>query len=46
VIFNAHDRKRLMKEAREYMSLRRRRKKFIAEQREHHRPPVSAHAGD
>src|SRR3984957_178472 len=33
VIFNNHDRKRLMKEAREYMSLRKRRKKFIAEQR-------------
>jgi len=46
VIFNSHDRKRLMKEAREYMSLRRRRKKFIAEQREQHQPAVSAHAGD
>ena len=46
VIFNNHDRKRLMKEAREYMSLRRRRKKFIAEQREQHQPAVSAHAGD
>ena len=46
VIFNSHDRKRLMKEAREYMSLLRRRKKFIAEQREQHQPAVSAHAGD
>lgn len=34
VIFNSHDRKRLMKEAREYMALRTRRRKFIAEQRE------------
>jgi len=33
VIFNSHDRKRLTKEAREYMSLRARRKKFIAKQR-------------
>jgi hopanoid biosynthesis associated radical SAM protein HpnJ len=46
VIFNSHDRKRLMKEAREYMSLRKRRKKFIADQREQHQTAVSAHAGD
>jgi radical SAM superfamily enzyme YgiQ (UPF0313 family) len=50
VIFNSHDRKRLMKEAREYMSLRARRKKFISEQRQHGatspKSPVSANAGD
>src|ERR1700734_2913872 len=34
VIFNSHDRKRLTKEAREYMALRTRRKKFILEQRQ------------
>jgi hypothetical protein len=38
VIFNAHDRKRLTKEAREYMALRARRRKFITE--------FSANAGD
>jgi radical SAM superfamily enzyme YgiQ (UPF0313 family) len=50
VIFNSHDRKRLMKEAREYMALRARRKKFISEQRQHGaaspKSPVSANAGD
>jgi hypothetical protein len=46
VIFNSHDRKRLTKEAREYMSLRARRRKFIADQREQQRTTVSAHAGD
>jgi radical SAM superfamily enzyme YgiQ (UPF0313 family) len=44
VIFNSHDRKRLTKEAREYMALRARRKKFISEQRQ--QAAVSAHAGD
>src|SRR5438874_11292015 len=34
VIFNAHDRRRLVKEAREYMALRGRRRKFISEQRQ------------
>src|SRR5579883_966465 len=33
-IFNAHERRRLTKEAREYMALRARRKKFIADQRQ------------
>ena len=33
-IFNTHDRKRLTKEAREYMALRSKRKKFIADQRQ------------
>src|SRR4051812_43491064 len=44
VIFNSHDRKRLAKEAREYMALRARRKKFITEQRQ--QTTVSANAGD
>ena len=44
VIFNSHDRKRLTKEAREYMALRTRRRKFIAEQRQ--QTAVSANAGD
>jgi radical SAM superfamily enzyme YgiQ (UPF0313 family) len=33
VIFNSHDRKRLTKEAREYLALRERRRKFISQQR-------------
>ncbi len=45
VIFNAHDRRRLMKEGREYMALRARRKKFIADQRQQHQT-VTANAGD
>ena len=44
VIFNSHDRKRLTKEAREYMALRARRKKFISEQRQ--QTAISANAGD
>jgi len=43
VIFNAHDRKRLTKEAREYMALRARRKKFISDQRQQ---TATANAGD
>ena len=43
-IFNSHDRKRLTKEAREYMALRGRRRKFISEQRQ--QAAVSANAGD
>ena len=43
-IFNGHERKRLTKEAREYMALRARRKKFIADQRQ--QAAVSANAGD
>jgi hypothetical protein len=46
VIFNSHDRKRLMKEAREYMSLRKRRREFIEKQRNQHQATASAHAGD
>jgi hopanoid biosynthesis associated radical SAM protein HpnJ len=45
VIFNAHDRKRLTKEAREYMALREKRKKFIADQRQQQHT-VTANAGD
>ena len=44
VIFNSHDRKRLTKEAREYMALRARRKKFISDRRQ--QTAVSANAGD
>src|ERR1700683_4878615 len=44
VIFNAHDRKRLTTEAREYMALRARRRKFITEQRQH--TAISANAAD
>ena len=42
-LFNSHDRRRLTKEAREYMALRGKRKKFINEQRQ---AAVSANAGD
>jgi hopanoid biosynthesis associated radical SAM protein HpnJ len=45
VLFNSHDRKRLTKEAREYMALRARRRKFISEQRQQ-QTAVSANAGD
>ncbi len=34
VIFNPHDRRRLTKEAKEYMALRARRRKFISDQRQ------------
>jgi len=44
VIFNSHDRRRLAKEAREYMALRARRRKFISDQRQ--QTTVSANAGD
>ncbi|MCU1325042.1 MAG: Radical domain protein [Bryobacterales bacterium] len=45
VIFNAHERKRLTKEAKEYMALRSRRRKFISEQRQQ-TAAASANAGD
>jgi hopanoid biosynthesis associated radical SAM protein HpnJ len=45
VIFNGRDRRRLIKEAREYMALRARRRKFISERRQQH-TVVSANAGD
>src|SRR6266481_1689055 len=41
-IFNSADRKRLTKEAREYMALRAKRKKFVTE---HRQSAVSANAG-
>jgi hopanoid biosynthesis associated radical SAM protein HpnJ len=41
-IFNSTERKRLSKEAREYLALRSKRKKFVSE----HRQAVSANAGD
>jgi radical SAM superfamily enzyme YgiQ (UPF0313 family) len=44
VIFNSHERRRLTKEAKEYMALRARRRKFISEQRQ--QATVSANAGD
>jgi hypothetical protein len=40
-IFNSADRKRLTKEAREYMALRAKRKKFVTE---HRQSAVSANA--
>jgi hopanoid biosynthesis associated radical SAM protein HpnJ len=44
-LFNSQERRRLTKEAREYMALRTRRRKFISDQRQH-AAAVSAHAGD
>ena len=41
-IFNTADRKRLTKEAREYMALRSKRKKFVTD---HRQAAVSANAG-
>ncbi len=45
-IFNSHDRKRLAKEAKEYMALRRKRRKFVADHRQATATAASAHAGD
>ncbi len=42
-LWNSHDRRRLTKEAREYMALRGKRRKFINEQRQ---AALSANAGD
>jgi hopanoid biosynthesis associated radical SAM protein HpnJ len=44
VLFHPHERRRLTKEAKEYMALRARRRKFISEQRQ--QATVSANAGD
>jgi hopanoid biosynthesis associated radical SAM protein HpnJ len=44
VLFHPQERRRLTKEAKEYMALRARRRKFISEQRQ--RATVSANAGD
>ncbi len=43
-IFNGDERRRLTKEAKEYMALRSKRKKFVAEQKA--AKPVAAHSGD
>jgi len=43
-LWNSHDRRRLTKEAREYMALRGKRRKFINEQR--NQATISANAGD
>jgi hopanoid biosynthesis associated radical SAM protein HpnJ len=46
-IFDGHERKRLFKEAREYMSLRSKRKKFIADtRRASESTPIPAGSGD
>jgi len=45
-IFNSHDRKRLAKEAKEYMALRRKRRKFVADHRQATATAAAAHAGD
>jgi len=47
-IFNSHDRKRLAKEAKEYMALRKKRKRFITDHRQATAAAsaASAHAGD
>jgi hopanoid biosynthesis associated radical SAM protein HpnJ len=42
-IFNKHDRQRLTKEAKEYMALRKKRRKFVAD---HRATSVAANAGD
>ena len=41
-IFNGDERRRLYKEAREYLALRAKRKKFVAEQRGRRPPPAAA----
>ena len=41
-IFNSTERRRLAKEAREYLALRAKRKKFVAEQRESAGQPAAA----
>jgi hypothetical protein len=46
-VFNGEERRRLAKEAREYMALRAKRKKFVADQRSAAKPaPVAAPSGD
>ena len=44
-MFDSHDRRRLMKEAREYMTLRAKRRKFVAEQKSAN-AAVAAGSGD
>src|SRR6266567_4432833 len=45
-IFNSDERRRLTKEAREYMALRSKRRKFVAEQAANKAAPVPASSGD
>ena len=45
-IFNSDERKRLTKEAREYMALRTKRKKFVADHKAAKPSPVPANSGD
>ena len=46
-IFNGDERRRLTKEAREYMALRAKRKKFVSEQKAAAKPsPAPAASGD
>jgi len=46
-VFNSHERKRLTKEAREYMALRSKRKKFVADHKAASKTaPVAASSGD
>jgi hypothetical protein len=45
-IFNSEERTRLTKEAREYMALRSKRKKFVADQKAGKPAPVAANSGD
>ena len=45
-IFNSEERRRLTKEAREYMALRTKRKKFVADHKAAKPSPVPANSGD
>jgi len=45
-IFNSDERRRLTKEAREYMALRTKRKKFVADHKAAKPSPVPANSGD
>ena len=44
-IFNGHERRRLTKEAREYMALRQKRRKYVADQKAA-KPAIAAGSGD
>ena len=45
-MFNRHDRRRLTKEAREYMALRSKRKKFVADSKAAKPAPAPVSSGD
>ena len=45
-IFNSDERRRLTKEAREYMALRAKRKKFVADEKAAKPAPVPVNSGD